>query len=87
MFSGSIGWSCCCERKRYGTPFLRQTQIQLGLRKITTILIGLSLEDAEIFRISRCRTAKDAWNTLTKSYHEKSTLSIKVKLIRAICFL
>ena len=51
-----------------------------------TILIGLSLEDSEVFRISQCRTAKDAWNT-PKSYHEKSTLSNKVKLMRAICSL
>lgn len=49
-----------------------------------SILIGLAVEESEIFRISNCKFAKDAWNVL-KSYHEKSSLSNKVKIMRTIC--
>lgn len=49
-----------------------------------TILIGLALEESEVHRIANCANAKAAWDTL-KSYHEKSSLSNKVKHMRSIC--
>ena len=49
-----------------------------------TILIGLAVDETEVFRIANCKYAKDAWNIL-KTYHEKSSLSNKVKLMRSIC--
>lgn len=48
------------------------------------ILIGLAAEDSEVLRIASSNNAKEAWNIL-KAYHEKLSLSNKVKLMRTIC--
>lgn len=48
--------------------------------------IGLSIDDDQIIHIRAAKTAKEAWNNL-KNYHEKSTLSNKVHLMRTICSL
>lgn len=46
--------------------------------------IGLSIEDDQIIHVRSAKTAKEAWDSL-KNYHEKSTLSNKVYLMRTIC--
>ena len=47
-------------------------------------LIGLLVEDGQLVHIRRASSARDAWLAL-KTYHEKSTLSHKVHLMRKIC--
>ena len=45
--------------------------------------IGLLLEDNELHLVKKQTTAKDTWMAL-KGYHEKSTLSTKVSLLRKL---
>lgn len=46
--------------------------------------ISLLVADNQLNHVRKATTAKDAWNTL-KEYHQKSTLSNKVRLMREIC--
>jgi transposase InsO family protein len=46
--------------------------------------IGLLVEDSQLIHIRKDTTAKGAWESL-KNYHEKSTLTSKVYLLRQIC--
>jgi len=46
--------------------------------------IGLLLEDNQLNRIRKLTTAKESWDALRK-YHEKSTLSNKVNLLKKLC--
>lgn len=46
--------------------------------------IGLSVEDNQLGHIRKETTAKAAWNAL-QSYHEKSTLTNKVFLLKRLC--
>lgn len=46
--------------------------------------IGLLIEDNHLSHIKYAKTAEDAWDIL-KKYHQQSTLSNKVYLIRKIC--
>lgn len=48
--------------------------------------IGLTIEDDQLIHVRDKNTAKDMWETL-KKYHEKSTLTNKVHLMRTICLL
>lgn len=45
--------------------------------------IGLLVEDNQLIHIREAKNAKDAWNAL-KGYHEKSTLSTRVILLKSI---
>lgn len=47
-------------------------------------IMGLMVEDAQLVHIKAKRTAKDTWQAL-KDYHEKSTLTNKVFLLKEIC--
>lgn len=47
-------------------------------------LIGLTVEDDQLVHIRKATTAIQAWNNL-KEYHQKSTLSNQVHLMRMIC--
>lgn len=47
-------------------------------------IIGLSIEDSQLHHVRKAKNAKEAWTSL-KSYHERSTLSNKVHLMRKIC--
>lgn len=47
-------------------------------------IIGLLVEDSQLLHIRKATTAKEVWNAL-KNYHEKSTLTSKVYLLRQIC--
>ena len=44
----------------------------------------LSVDDSQLQLIKKCTTSKSAWNEL-KSYHQKSTLSNKVSLLKQAC--
>lgn len=46
--------------------------------------ICLLVEDSQLMHIRKATTAKEAWDSL-KEYHEKSTLTSKVYLLRQIC--
>lgn len=46
--------------------------------------IGLLVEDSQLIHIRKATTAKQVWESL-KGYHEKSTLTSKVYLLRQIC--
>lgn len=46
--------------------------------------IGLLIEDSQIIHIRNAQTAREAWNNL-KQYHEKSTLTNKVFLLKRLC--
>jgi hypothetical protein len=46
--------------------------------------IGLLIEDSQLHLIRKETTAKSTWNAL-KRYHEKSTLSNKVSLLKKLC--
>jgi hypothetical protein len=46
--------------------------------------IGLLVEDSQLIHIRKATTAKQVWESL-KNYHEKSTLTSKVYLLRQIC--
>lgn len=46
--------------------------------------IGLNVGDSQLIHIRKARTAKEVWDSL-KNYHEKSTLTSKVYLLRQIC--
>lgn len=46
--------------------------------------IGLLVEDDQLLHIRNAKSAKDSWNAL-KEYHQKSTLSSKVLLLKRIC--
>lgn len=46
--------------------------------------IGLLIEDTQLVHIRKSTTAKEVWESL-KNYHEKSTLTSKVYLLRQIC--
>jgi len=46
--------------------------------------IGLLLEDSQLHLVRKETTAKGMWTSLQR-YHEKSTLSNKVSLLRRIC--
>ena len=48
--------------------------------------IGLLLEDSQLHLVRKETTARDMWTAL-KQYHEKSTLSNKVSLLRKLCAL
>lgn len=48
--------------------------------------IGLLVEDNQLGHIKKCSTAKEMWNTL-QGYHQKSTLSNKVSLLKRLCSL
>lgn len=48
--------------------------------------IGLLIEDNQLHLVRRQTTARGTWNAL-KAYHEKSTLSNKVSLLRKLCAL
>uniref|UniRef100_A0A1Y1LUY5 CCHC-type domain-containing protein n=1 Tax=Photinus pyralis TaxID=7054 RepID=A0A1Y1LUY5_PHOPY len=48
--------------------------------------IGLSVKDDQLTHIWKAKSAVEAWSNL-KEYHEKSTLSNKVHLMRLICSL
>lgn len=47
-------------------------------------LIGLHVEDDQLIHIRRKTTAKEMWTAL-REYHQKSTLSTKVRLLRRLC--
>ncbi|KMQ90899.1 integrase core domain protein [Lasius niger] len=47
-------------------------------------IIDLMVEDAQLVHIKTKKTAKDTWKAL-KDYHEKSTLTKKVFLLKEIC--
>lgn len=47
-------------------------------------MIGLLVEDSQLIHIRKAETAKQVWDSL-KNYHEKSTLTSKVYLLRQIC--
>lgn len=47
-------------------------------------LIGLLVDDSQLLLIKNEKTARATWNAL-KNYHEKSTLTSKVFLIKKIC--
>ena len=46
--------------------------------------LGLFVEDAQIIHVRKKTTAKEVWDSL-KNYHEKSTLTSKIYLLRQIC--
>lgn len=46
--------------------------------------IGLLLEDSQVIHVRNAKTAHEAWNNL-KKYHEKSTLTNKVYLLKRLC--
>ena len=46
--------------------------------------IGLLVEDNQLNLIRKLTTAKETWDAL-KKYHEKSTLSNKVNLLKKLC--
>lgn len=46
--------------------------------------IGLFVEDNQIIHIKNKTTAKASWDALTE-YHQKSTLSNMVRLLRRLC--
>jgi hypothetical protein len=48
--------------------------------------IGLLIEDSQLNLIRKENTARSTWNAL-KQYHEKSTLSNKVSLLKRLCAL
>lgn len=48
------------------------------------VRIGLLVEDNQLLHIRNVKTAKEAWEAL-KEYHQKSTLSTKVLLLKRIC--
>jgi len=48
--------------------------------------IGLLLEDSQLHLIRKEQTARGMW-TVLKAYHEKSTLSNKVNLLKKLCSL
>lgn len=49
-----------------------------------TAIIGLSVEDSQLFLIKKAKSAREAWEIL-KSHHEKDTLGSSVRLMRKIC--
>ena len=48
--------------------------------------IGLLVEDDQLVHIRSTKSAKEAWNAL-KEYHEKSTLSSRIFLLKKLCTL
>lgn len=46
--------------------------------------IGLLVQDSQLIHIRKATTAKQVWDSL-KEYHEKSTLTSKIYLLRQIC--
>lgn len=47
-------------------------------------IIVLCVENSQLIHVRRAKTSKEAWDSL-KKYHQKSTLSSKVRLLRKIC--
>lgn len=45
--------------------------------------IVMHLEDNQLVHIKKCKTAREAWKSL-QSYHQKSTLSSRIRLTRKI---
>jgi hypothetical protein len=50
----------------------------------TLSTIGLAVEDSQLVHIRNSKTAKECWDSL-KRFHERSTISNKVRLMRLIC--
>lgn len=82
------GTSPCPEAVFEGTPPVLKNAPEISKWKAKDAkalsIIGLEIEDSQLPLIRKAVTAREAWNSL-KAYHQKSTLSNKVSLLKQIC--
>lgn len=74
-------WSAITTERPTGTTEIAAWQKRDDKARAT---LGLFVEDSQIIHIRKKTTAREVWDSL-KNYHEKSTLTSKIYLLRQIC--